>query len=167
MTGVGIIPGLAQQSRTDLAAAGATNVSIVTGEGTALEQEQPSFGRVMITAGVWDLPSFLFDQVVDGGLVLAPLELRGSEGCQVSVLRRNGDGFRSDVTLPGRFVPLVGRGQARPDPTAREVATSDESIGAPRSRRSLLLGSDPSLEGGPIALEFRAFLGADEAPVCL
>ena len=57
--------------------------------------------RVMITAGVWELPSFLFDKVVEGGLVLAPLDLRGTEGCQVSLLRREREGFRSEETLPG------------------------------------------------------------------
>ena len=162
VTGVEIIPDLAQRSRDDLAAAEVTNVTIVTGDGAAFDHGQSHYDRVMITAGVWELPSFLFDRVVDGGMVLAPLELRGIEGCQVSLLRREGDGFRGEVTLPGGFVPLVGRGQSRPGRSADTAAKLHEPVGAPPLRRSLPLGSDPAPGGGAIAREFRAFLARTE-----
>ena len=159
VTGMEIIPDLAQRSRDDLAVAGVTNVTIVTGDGAALEHGRSFYDRVMITAGVWDLPLFLFDRVVDGGTVLAPLEIRGTEGCQVCVLRRDGERFRSEEMLPGRFVPLFGRGQMRSNDAA---ATPEGRSVAPPSRRSLPLGTDPSPGGGVIAHEFRAFLGRTE-----
>ena len=167
-SGVEIIPDLARQSRIDLAASGATNVTIVTGDAASVCREQSRFDRVMITAGVWALPPFLFDQVADGGLVLAPIEVRGTSGCQVTLLRRDGERFRSEATLPGRFVPLVGRGLARSGLarsgsfTGTRAAPDDAVVRSPPCRRSLPLGSDPSPDGGAIAREFRAFLGRTE-----
>jgi protein-L-isoaspartate(D-aspartate) O-methyltransferase len=73
--GIEIIPELAAQSRADLTALDLENVTIVAKNGTSGHTAGAAFDRVIITAATWDLPAALFEQVVDGGFVLVPLEL--------------------------------------------------------------------------------------------
>ncbi len=151
VTGIEILPGLAAQSRADLAALGLHHVTIRTGDGTAGDPQGAPFDRAIITASVWDLPPALFAQVAEGGLVLAPIELRGEAGCQVSLLRRAGARFVTVRATPGWFVPLVGAGQARAAHVALEslpVCTTAAVFRCP-----LPAAAQP---------QFRAFLGGTE-----
>jgi protein-L-isoaspartate(D-aspartate) O-methyltransferase len=113
VTGMEIIPELAAQSQADLRRLGIDNVSVLAADGAEGHSAGAPFDRVMITAATWDLPAVLFDQVAEGGRVLMPVELRGG-GCQVTVLRREGERFVGERAVPGGFVPLRGSGQQRP-----------------------------------------------------
>ena len=113
VTGMEIIPELAAQSQADLERLGIDNVSVLAADGAQGHAAGAPFDRVMITAASWDLPLVLFDQVAEGGRVLVPVELRGG-GCQVTVLRREGERFVAGRAVPGWFVPLLGPGQQRP-----------------------------------------------------
>ncbi len=163
VTGIEILAGLAAQSRIDLAAVGADNVTILTGDAGRGHAASGPFDRVMITAGVWDLPALVFDAVVEGGRVLAPIELRDSRWCHVAALRRHGGRFEAERAIPGGFVPLTGNGQQR----ARvRVGIADLSLAeglrrAPRFRRTLPLGAPDRSDAA--ARDFRAFLGRAEA----
>jgi protein-L-isoaspartate(D-aspartate) O-methyltransferase len=112
VTGMEIIPELAAQSQADLARLGIDNVSVLAADGAQGHAAGVPFDRVMTTAGSWDLPAVLFDQVAEGGRVLVPVELRG--GCHVTVLRREGERFVGERAVEGWFVPLLSRGQQRP-----------------------------------------------------
>ena len=159
VTGLEIIPELAAQSRADLVGHGLGNVSVLATDGADGHAAGAPFDRVMITAACWDLPGVLFDQVAPGGRVLVPVELRGG-GCQVTVLRREGDGFLAERAVPGWFVPLIGQGQDRPQlrfPLAALPFWAE--IGeAPSHRVALPLATGPDSVGGGVAA-FRAFLG--------
>jgi protein-L-isoaspartate(D-aspartate) O-methyltransferase len=129
-TGIEIIPELAAQSQADFARLGTDNVSVLAADGAEGHAAGAPFDRVMTTAGSWDLPEVLFDQVAEGGRVLMPVERRGG-GCQVTVLRREGERFVRERAVEGWFVPLVGRGQQRP---ALRVALAEAVLG--RDRRA-------------------------------
>ena len=159
VTGLEIIPELAAQSRADLAGLGLGNVSVLATDAAEGHVAGAPFDRVMITAACWDLPGVLFDQVAASGRVLVPVELRGG-GCQVTVLRREGDGFVAERAVPGWFVPLIGPGQDRPQLRFPLAALPfwDEIGGAPSHRVALPLATGPDGVGGGVAA-FRAFLG--------
>ena len=158
VTGIEIIPDLAARSRADLADLGLGNVSVLATDGTKGHEAGAPFDRVMITAACWALPGILFDQVAEGGRVLVPVELRGG-GCQVTVLRREGDGFVAEGAVPGSFVPLIGPDQNRPQLRFPLAALPfwDKIGGAPSYRATLPLAAGLDGIGGVAA--FRAFLG--------
>jgi protein-L-isoaspartate(D-aspartate) O-methyltransferase len=111
VTGIEIIPDLAEQSRADLAALGIGNVTILTGDGTQGHAEGAPYDRLMITAATWDLPLAVFDQTAEGGCAIVPVSLKGGGLCAVSLLRKVGAHFIAEQCSPGGFVPLVGPGQ--------------------------------------------------------
>jgi protein-L-isoaspartate(D-aspartate) O-methyltransferase len=164
VTGIEIIPELAAQSQADLGRLGIDTVSVLAADGAQGHAAGAPFDRVMITAASWDLPAVLFDQVAEGGLVLVPVELRGG-GCQVTVLRREGERFVAERAVPGWFVPLLGSGQQRP---ALRVALAelpfwDEIGGSPPRRVPLPLAMGPDGAAGSAVCAFRAFLGRTAA----
>jgi protein-L-isoaspartate(D-aspartate) O-methyltransferase len=164
VTGIEIIPELAAQSQADLARLGIDNVSVVAADGAQGHAVDAPFDRVIITAACWDLPGVLFDQVAEGGYVLVPVELRGG-GCQVTVLRREGERFVAERALPGWFVPLLGSGQQRPAlrvPLA-ELPFWDEIGRLPPQRVRLPLAMAPEGAAGSAVGAFRAFLGRTAA----
>ena len=156
VVGIELIAELAAQSRTDLASLGIENVEIVTGDGDAGHAAAAPFDRAMITAATWALPIALFDQVADGGLVLAPIELRSADGCVVTLLRRRGSMFVAELAVPGWFVPLLGAGQVRTRPRI------DEPRDAMAATFALPLGTSATRAASPVAAQFSAFLGRTE-----
>ena len=114
VTGIEIIASLAGQSRADLAACGLGNVTILAQDGALGCAAAAPFDKVVITAGVWDLPEILFDQVAPGRLLLVPVELAGSSACRVALLRHEAGYFVEMQGMRGWFVPLTGPSQRRP-----------------------------------------------------
>lgn len=161
VTGIEIIPELATQSQTDLARLGVGNVTVLASDGAQGDTTSAPFDRVMITAASWDLPAVLFDQVAEGGRVLAPIELRGG-GCQVTVLRHEGSEFVAERSVPGWFVPLLGQEQQRPQirHALTELPFWGEIDSAAPQRIPLPLVVGPNnVVGGSTVAAFRAFLG--------
>lgn len=160
VTGIEIIPEMAAQSRADLASLGLSHLSVLATDGAQGHPAGAPYDRVMITAAVWDLPAMLFEQLAEGGRVLVPVELRGG-GCQVTVLRREGDGLVAERAVPGWFVPLVGPGQQRPRLrfALAEVPFWGEIGGAAPRRVPLPLASGLDDAAGSAVAAFRAFLG--------
>ena len=156
VVGVELIPDLAAQSRADLAALDIANVEIIAGDGASGHAPAAPYDRAIITAATWDVPASLFDQVVEGGLILVPVELRSRDGCDVTVLRRRGEAFVSERAIPGWFVPLLGQGQDRAD------VMQDLPGRQPQARFALPLGALGESDPAPVAALFRAFLGRTE-----
>jgi hypothetical protein len=96
--------------------------------------------------------------------VLMPVELRGG-GCQVTVLRREGERFVAGRAVPGWFVPLRGPGQQRPvlRVALAELPFWDEIGRFPPQRVPLPLAMGPDGAAGSAAAAFRAFLGRTAA----
>ncbi len=84
VTGVELIDELAGQSRADLDALGLPNVEIIAGDGTRGHAARAPYDAAIITAATWDVPVALLDQVVEGGRMLIPVELRSGDGCDVT-----------------------------------------------------------------------------------
>ena len=164
VVGIELILGLAQQSRADLATLNVGNVEIATGDGTQGYAAGAPFDRAVITAATWDVPAVLFDQVVDGGRILVPVELRDGSGCEVTVLRRQGALLVAEQAVPGWFVPLLGPSQDRGASHRPLDALPfwSEVCGAPSVRCALPLGVSPSDGPATVAAQFRAFLGRTE-----
>jgi protein-L-isoaspartate(D-aspartate) O-methyltransferase len=157
VTGIELIPDLAAQSRADLAATGVGNVQIITGDGTRGHAAGAPYDRAIVTAAAWDVPAALLDQVAEGGRALVPIELRGGDGCEVTVLRRQGGALVGERAVPGWFVPLLGGGQNRGVVTPDSVPRGEET-----TRFALPLGLPGEGGPAPIAAQFRAFLGRTE-----
>ena len=155
--GIELIPGLAAQSRADLAALGFGNVKIITADGTRRQDVGAPYDRAIITAATWDVPAALLDQVAEDGRVLIPIEMRGGDGCDVNVLRKHGSVFIAERSVPGWFVPLLGPGQKRSGLTPVSQPTS-----AGTSRHALPLGLLGDGGRAPAAALFRTFLGQTE-----
>jgi len=164
VVGIELIPGLAQQSRTDLEGVGVGNVEIVAGDGAQGHAAGAPYDRAVITAATWDLPAVLFEQIADGGRILVPVELRDGSGCEVTVLRRQGAVLAAEQAVPGWFVLLLGPGQDRGGVYRRLDALPfwSEVRGAPSVRCALPLGASWGDGPAPIAAQFRAFLGRTE-----
>ncbi len=106
--GVEILPSLAAQSRASLARNGIANAFVALADGAGGYPQMAPFDRVILTAGLWDLPPVFFDQVAEGGLLVAPFQIKG--GCNdLLVLRKMaGRRFRSQTALPAMFVDVSG-----------------------------------------------------------
>ncbi len=160
VTGIELIPALAEQSRVDLAAMGVSTVSVITGDGTPGYPAAAPYDRAIITAATWDLPAALFDQLAEGGRVLVPIELRGGDGCDVTVLRREGTVLIAEQAVPGWFVPLLGAGQDR---GSHPSSPADLPFWDAISESRVLHYDLPLtiMPGGaaPAASQFRSFLG--------
>jgi protein-L-isoaspartate(D-aspartate) O-methyltransferase len=140
VTGMEIIAPLAAQSRVDLAACGLSNVTILAQDGALGCPAAAPFDRVIITAGVWDLPAMLFEQVAPEGLVIVPVELSLSSACRVVLLRHAGGHFVEMQGMRGWFVPLTGPSQKR--------ASSREDEDAPAPGRLAIYRSEEVLAPG-------------------
>ena len=157
VVGIELLADLAAQSRSDLEALGLANVAVVTGDGTRGHADGAPFDRAIITAAAWDVPAALLDQVAEGGRVLVPVELRGGDGCDVTVFQRQGPVLAAERSVPGWFVPLQGGCQ-----DGRTYAFAPPPAGEAVGRHSLPLGISGEGGSAPAARLFRAFLGRTE-----
>ena len=90
------------------------NISTRWGDGCKGWPEQAPFDRIIVTAAAAEVPQALFDQLKDGGLMVAPV---GEDiwDQRLMLISRTGDMFASEPLMDVRFVPLVeGRGDERP-----------------------------------------------------
>ncbi len=130
-------PDTAADARAALAATG-YDAEIVTGDGRQGWPPGAPYDRMIVTASAAEIPRAWHDQLVEGGLLVVPLQL-GASGVQaIPALRREPDGFRSASVLCGGFMPL----RARPD----EEVAPPTGIDLPQGRGLAHLAG-PELEG--------------------
>ncbi len=116
VTAIDIDEGVAREARAHLIEAGFARVRVVHGDGWLGAHERAPFDLIEATVAVPDLSPHWIEQLVDGGLVLVPLQLRG--GAQLLVaFRRRGERLTSDSVRGGGFMPLRGPHGARPSET--------------------------------------------------
>ncbi len=97
------LSGLAQGLLNGL---GITNVEFYIGDGSCGWPEHHIFDRIMITAAVPKIPEPLVEQLVDGGLIIAPI---GPAGVQELVVCHKKKGKMTErVVCDCRFVKLLG-----------------------------------------------------------
>jgi protein-L-isoaspartate(D-aspartate) O-methyltransferase len=101
-----IVPQLAEQSRERLAGLGYANVHVLAGDGYKGWPEYAPFDRVVVTAAPEVVPQALFDQLAEGGILVAPVG--PTEAVQELMRYRKLHGRLSKQDLgPVRFVPMV------------------------------------------------------------
>jgi protein-L-isoaspartate(D-aspartate) O-methyltransferase len=98
-------PELAESADKVLQRLGYSNVKIIVGDGTRGLPEYAPFDAILVSAATADIPPALFDQLREGGRLIAPV---GSSFSQELQLVRKTNGKPEVEHLEGcRFVPLV------------------------------------------------------------
>jgi protein-L-isoaspartate O-methyltransferase len=105
-----LIPEVACIAKENVEALGLTNVHIIEGDAGEGYPDAAPYDRVIFTAGTFDLPRPFFEQVVEGGLMLAVIKNEGG-GDTLFLLRKTGDHFESIDAMPCGFVPMKGKYQ--------------------------------------------------------
>jgi protein-L-isoaspartate(D-aspartate) O-methyltransferase len=101
------VPELAARARDLLADLGYSTVRVVVGDGTLGLAEQAPFEAVVVTAATAKVPLALFEQLADGGCLVAPVG-RPHRVQTLTVYERHGQGFVEHASVGCRFVPLIG-----------------------------------------------------------
>jgi len=98
---------LVTKARDAIRAAGATNVSLLSGDGTLGWREYAPYDAILVTAGSPSVPEPLAEQLAEGGRLLIPI---GDRDEQILVLftKRGEELERRDIGA-ARFVPLIGK----------------------------------------------------------
>jgi len=136
-------------ARRRLAAAGASNVEVVTGDGWALENAN-RFDRIEVTVGVWDLSPAWFAGLKPGGVLVVPVWLRA--GQQVSVAFHEVVGrLESGSIQPCGFMRMRGPGAGAPTyrRIGRWTVTLDDAGAESIDVLGALLDSDSSVHRIP------------------
>jgi protein-L-isoaspartate(D-aspartate) O-methyltransferase len=105
-----IVAALGEEARDRLARLGYANVQVRIGDGYRGWPEQAPFERILLTAAPPEVPQALFDQLAEGGILVAPV------GVDDQLLARwtRRDGRLEREVLGGvRFVPMVPGTPAR------------------------------------------------------
>jgi protein-L-isoaspartate(D-aspartate) O-methyltransferase len=97
---------LAEAAREALAAAGYGSVEVRVGDGSLGVPDRAPFAAIAVAAAAPSVPPALYDQLVDGGRLVLP---RGGRwGQDLVLVERTPDGPVERMSVPCRFVPLVG-----------------------------------------------------------
>lgn len=76
------------------------------GDGTKGWPEQTLFNRIILTAGIEQIPQLLFDQLADQGKLLAPVGNRGSHQ-KLIIFHKSGKKITQEQISTVRFVPIL------------------------------------------------------------
>ncbi len=105
---VEIIPDLVQTAKQNIVENGVENVSIFGGDGGAGWLPNAPYDRIIFTAGGYDIPKSLYQQLKEGGLLLMVLKLKGG-GDTLLLLRKENKALVSLYSQSCSFVPLTGK----------------------------------------------------------
>jgi protein-L-isoaspartate(D-aspartate) O-methyltransferase len=105
-----IIPDVARTASDNIKAFGSKNVHVVSGDGGDGYAPGAPYDRAVFTAGAYDLPLRIHEQVKNEGLLLAVVKVEGG-GDTLFLLKRRQDHFESHESMPCGFVQLQGRYQ--------------------------------------------------------
>src|SRR4051794_18988564 len=101
-------PQLSDRAARALAAAGATNVTLVVGDGSRGLPEHAPYDAINVAAAAEGrIPPALIEQLAPGGRLVAPVEERGDQ--YLALLREDRGALRTTRLERVRFVPLVSR----------------------------------------------------------
>jgi protein-L-isoaspartate(D-aspartate) O-methyltransferase len=100
------VPELAERAREALASAGYGRVEVRVGDGSLGVPDRAPFDAIAVAAATPSVPPALYEQLSDGGRLVVP---RGGRwGQDLVLVERTKDGPVERVSVPCRFVPLVG-----------------------------------------------------------
>lgn len=101
------VASLAYQAREALARSGIANVSVMVGDGTLGWSSLAPFDAIVVAAASPRIPDPLLRQLGPAGKIVIPIE--GQGGQVLTLVERDGDGFRETTIADVRFVPLLGK----------------------------------------------------------
>jgi protein-L-isoaspartate(D-aspartate) O-methyltransferase len=156
-TGIELIPELAERSQAALEKLGIDNVTIICGDGAGGIKTGAPFDRIILTAAAPSLPFHLRDQLSDGGVLVAPVQVPAG-GAEVLVLHRQGDSLISSKCMPALFVQLRGGSTPQQEQKPLDLAGSTlwKRVGSRECARYPWVATPPKGAFGTHG--FRAFL---------
>ena len=101
-----IIPELSHQAQSHLAALELSNVRFHIGDGHNGWPQPETFDRILITAAAGEVPPKLFEQLADGGLLMAPIG-EHAEHHRLMLYAKRGGRMEQTSLCYCTFVPLV------------------------------------------------------------
>jgi protein-L-isoaspartate(D-aspartate) O-methyltransferase len=102
------VPELVAAARANLAAAGATNVEVIHGDGSLGYASRAPYDAIVVAAAAPDVPPALVEQLAPGGRLVLPLGTRFMQ--ELTVIEKRPEGLVRLGGDPCVFVPLVGEG---------------------------------------------------------
>jgi protein-L-isoaspartate(D-aspartate) O-methyltransferase len=103
-----IIPEMAKAAADTIEMLSIRNIDIIAGDGGDGYAPAAPYDRAIFTAGAYDLPRPFYEQMSEGGLLLAVLKNEGG-GDNLFLLRKRAEHFASLEAMPCGFVQLRGR----------------------------------------------------------
>jgi protein-L-isoaspartate(D-aspartate) O-methyltransferase len=100
------IPALFTAAREAINRAGASNVSMLLGDGTVGWREYSPYDAILVSAGGPSVPQALIDQLAEGGRMIVPVGSMAEQSLLL-VTKRGGEVTTQNIA-PVRFVPLLG-----------------------------------------------------------
>ena len=101
--------GLSRQAEEVLKRLGCRNITLLVGDGSRGDAARAPFDRIVVTAAATECPPALFEQLVEGGMLVMPLG--GAEHQTLQAMRKIGRASEVWPLCECRFVPLVGEPQ--------------------------------------------------------
>ena len=98
---------LLDRARDVIRRVGASNVSLLLGDGTYGWREYAPYDAILVSAAAREIPQPLFDQLREGGRILIPLGERDEQ--MLTVATKVGQSVQRRDIAPVRFVPLLGK----------------------------------------------------------
>lgn len=100
------IPDLAQEAKGRLKKLGYKNIYVKIGSGEVGWKEKSPFDSILVTAGVSEVPKELFEQLKDGGVLIAPVG-EGIDKEMLKYTKSKSGKIRRQKYGVFHFVPLV------------------------------------------------------------
>jgi protein-L-isoaspartate(D-aspartate) O-methyltransferase len=100
------IPALFTSAREAIGRAGATNVSMLLGDGTVGWREYAPYDAILVSAGGPSIPPALVEQLAEGGRMLVPVGTKDEQ--TLKLVTKRAVGVETKDIAPVRFVPLFG-----------------------------------------------------------
>jgi protein-L-isoaspartate(D-aspartate) O-methyltransferase len=96
---------LLEKAKKNLALLSLRNISFRHDDGTVGWPQKAPFDAIIAAAAPQRIPEELLHQLADGGRLVIPV---GGDGVQeLTLVRREGDSFKSEVIAAVRFVPMI------------------------------------------------------------
>ena len=107
-----LIPEVARSAAATIKTLGITNVTVVEADGGEGYAAGAPYDRAIFTAGSYDLPGHLFDQMRERGLLLIVIKNEGG-GDSLFLLQKVDQHFESINSMPCAFVQMKGKFQLK------------------------------------------------------
>lgn len=103
-----IIPEVARRAAGTMAALGRNNVTVIEADGGDGYAPGVPYDRAIFTAGAYDLPRHIYQQIENDGLLLVVIKSEGG-GDNLFILRKTDDHFESVEAAQCGFVQMAGK----------------------------------------------------------